>query len=81
MPEANETQARLVAYAAEYAAAVWPDSEYRAPTEDELFVMEVRADGWSNQHNIQDSEYHQCGYESSTECGERAAAAEYVETH
>lgn len=81
MPETNATQARLAAYAAKYAAEVWPNSEYIPPTEDDLEYMEVRSDGWSNQHNIQDSEYHNCGYASSVECGERAAAAEYVETH
>lgn len=81
MSATNETAARLAKYAAEYAASVWPNSEYIPPTEDDLEFMEVRSDGYSNQHNIQDSEYHNCGYATSTECGERAAAAEYVETH
>lgn len=81
MSKPNETHARLAAYAAEYSANVWPDSEFHALTEDDLDYMEVRSDGWANQHNIQDSEYHNCGYATSTECGERAAAAEYVETH
>lgn len=81
MSKTNETATRLATYAAEYSAKVWPAAEYRTPTEDDLAYMEVRADGYSNQHNTQDSEYHDCGYTTSTECGERAAAAEYVETH
>lgn len=81
MPTPTATTARLAAYAAEYSAQVWPNAKYHEPTEDDLAFMEVRADGYSNQHNTQDSEYHDCGYTTSTECGERAAAAEYVETH
>ena len=81
MPSINETTARLATYAAEYSAKVWPESEYVPPTNDDLAFMEVRADGYSNQHNTQDSDYHDCGYTTSTKYGERAAAAEYVETH
>lgn len=81
MSKTNDTPTRLSDYATEYAANVWPECEYVPPTSDDLAFMEVRSDGYSNQHNTQDSEYHQCGYTTSTECGERSAAAEYVETH
>lgn len=72
------TARRLRTFAADYARDVWPSLAYRAPSANEITTMEIRADGYSNAHVEGEHAASGCTF-SATECGLRAAAAEYVE--
>jgi hypothetical protein len=67
---------RLARYVVEYNEAVWPDLSVPIPTADDLELMELRVDGWANAHVTSG---HTCPWDAE-ECGERNAAAEYVES-
>lgn len=75
-------EARMNRYIAEYSAAVWPSMEVPTHRDEwDLQITEIRAEGFTNAHweGEHGSEDSPCPY-SSEECGERAAAAEFVET-
>lgn len=75
--------ARMDRYIAEYSAAVWPTHEVpKHKDEWDLAVTEIRADGFANAHveGEHGTEDMPCPYATADECGERAAAAEFVET-
>lgn len=82
---------RMDRYIAEYSAAVWPDQPVPAPNavygsgpENPDFgydVLEVHADGYSNAHVEGEHDSTVCPYATSEECGERSAAAMFVESH
>ena len=82
MSTLTDTQTRLADYAREYARAVWPKLPYDEPGLDDLIVMEIRADEYANAHVQGEHRWNGlCSYATARECSERAAAAEYVETH
>lgn len=76
----SDAQNRLTAYAAEYADTVWPDLDTPMLAGEALERAEVRADAYANAHVEGEHAAHGCPFATSTECGERAAAAEFVES-
>lgn len=78
----NEVQTRIVRYINEYNAAVWPDFAVPVIKPSDLERMEIRADMYSNGHVEGEHEANGlCPYSTSTECGERLVAAEFVESN
>jgi hypothetical protein len=74
------TEQRLARYVREYERDVWPNLPPIKITKDALFDMELRSDGWANAHV--EGEHNAngiCSCKTARECGERGAAAEYVE--
>lgn len=76
-------QQRMIRFCEEYNAAAWPNMALVRPTEDwEFDVMEIHADMYASAHV--DGEHVEngiCAYGTAAECGERSAAARWVETH
>lgn len=70
----QEQAKRLKTYAVDYAMAAWQETV--DPSPDELVVMGVRADMYSDAH-VQSG--CACG-DSAEKCGEMYAAMEYVES-
>jgi hypothetical protein len=78
----NEAQTRIVQYVNEYNAAVWPDFAVPVIKPSDLERMEIRAESYSNAHVEGEHEANGiCIFTSSTECGERHAAGEFVESN
>lgn len=78
----TETEERLLRYVHEYADLAWPGLALEEPTADDLWVIEARSDGWANAHVAAGGDCSGCGGRlEALECGEKGAAAEYVETH
>lgn len=76
----NSREARLRQYVTEYAEAVWPELPMPVPSALDLIQMEVRADAYANAHVEGEHEANKlCSLTSARECGERAAASEFVE--
>lgn len=75
------THKRLARYVREYAEQVWPDLDVPTPTTRDLQIMEVRSDGWADAHvgGSHGTEDNPCSASTAQECGERMAAAEFVE--
>lgn len=84
-------KARMDRYIAEYSARVWP--EFPVPSPNEVYgssdeqpdfgydVLEVHADRGSNVHVEAEHDSTNCPYATAEECGERAAAEMFVESH
>jgi hypothetical protein len=76
---------RLRKYVAEYAKEMWNDHSYyeggdKYPTDEQCLTIELRSDGWANAHvEGQHGSEVPCMYSTAQECGERWAAAEFVE--
>lgn len=78
----NEAQARIVRYLNEYNAAIWPDMPVPVIKPSDIVRMEIRSESYSNAHVEGEHEANGlCIFTSSTECGERHAAAEFVESN
>jgi hypothetical protein len=78
----NEVAARLIQYVREYNAAIWPDFPVPVIKPSDLERMEIRSEGYSNAHVEGEHEANGlCIFKSSTECGERHAAGEFVESN
>lgn len=76
----NKQARRLRAYAVGYAHDTW-GIHLRPITADEVLTMEIRSDGYANAHVEGEHEANGlCSFSSARECGERQAAAEFVET-
>lgn len=76
----NEAQTRIVRYVNEYNATVWPNLPVPVIKPSDLERMEIRAEGYANAHVEGEHEANGiCIFTSSTECGERHAAGEFVE--
>lgn len=72
------TYDRLRRYAQEYAREVW--GQEVIPSARDLMTMEIRSDGYANAHVEGEHEANGlCPFTSARECGERSAAAEWVE--
>lgn len=71
------TTTKLTAYVTEYSEQTWPGFPVPVPTAKDLERMAVRADGYANAH-VQGG--CTCGW-TAEECGDRTAAAEFVEVH
>lgn len=75
---AESTNDRLKRYATEYAWQAWGQNV--DPTDEDALIMDVRSDGYANAHVEGEHEgFRSCGFTSARECGERMAAAEWVE--
>lgn len=75
----RETRERLTGYVNDYAGSVW-GQHYAALTDDQLLVIDVRADSYAYAHV--EGEHNAngiCHFTDAKECGERLAAAEFVE--
>jgi hypothetical protein len=75
---------RLRRYVKQYHEEVWPDLREPEPTEADLISIEVRSDGYANAHVEGEHHTHEDYYctqkgWNARECGERMAAAEFVE--
>lgn len=75
-PAEKATNRRLRRHVRKYAEA-WGVEKPRVTAED-VFVIAVRADGYSNAHVQGEHEAHGCVF-NARDCGERAAAEEFVE--
>lgn len=76
----NAVENRLVEYVREYAETCWPNLPVPEVTEGDLVMLDVRADGYANAHVEGEHEANGlCAFASARECGERFAAAEFVE--
>lgn len=74
------TEQRLRRYVREYWLEVWPDLPEPKPSGDDVFSIDVRSDMYANAHVEGDHVANGiCKFESALECGERMAAAEFVE--
>lgn len=75
------TKARLLSYV-NNSRKVWGEPELNDLPDDELMFIEIRSDGYANAHvEGEHDAWMTCGYNSARECGERCAAAEWVECH
>lgn len=74
--KAMADRSRLTAYVREYSERVWPGYDVPKVTGPDVERMLVRADSYADAHvNFSTN----CQYGTAEECGERAAAAEFVE--
>ena len=73
-------KAVMLGFVTEYSEQVWPNLPVPVPTDDDLEWMDFRSDGYANAHVEGEHQAHGlCPYTSPHECGERSAAAEFVE--
>lgn len=82
---------RMDRYIEEYSSRVWP--ELSVPSPNAVYgecadrpdfgydVLEVQADGYANAHVEGEHDSTVCPYATAEECGERNAAAAFVEAH
>jgi hypothetical protein len=79
MATKTPTERRLTRYVREYAQERW-NMKVRVTSDDALGI-ELRSDGYANAHveGEHGTEGRDCGYSTARECGERYAAAEFVE--
>jgi hypothetical protein len=78
----NEAAARIVRYVNEYNACVWPNMDVPVIKPSDLERMEYRAESYTNAHIEGEHEANGiCIFTDATECGERHAAGEFVESN
>lgn len=73
-------RARLLKYVNTYRTRVWGMAPVDSLSDEALITIDVRSDGYANAHVEGEHEaWNICRYDSARECGERCAAAEWVE--